>query len=85
ARQIERVDLNNCRSHFSYYTALSRSTSSDGTIILQGMSMDKITRGIGGWLRQEFRELEQLNEIIRLRFTNELPSIFRGVNRRDFL
>ncbi|KAJ7922058.1 hypothetical protein B0H13DRAFT_1604003, partial [Mycena leptocephala] len=55
SRDFNVVDLNNCKNHFSYYTALSRSTSSDGTVILQGMTASKITRGIPGWLRQEFR------------------------------
>ena len=30
------VDLNNCRSHQAYYTALSRSATAAGTVILQG-------------------------------------------------
>jgi len=30
------VDLNNLRTHQAYYTALSRSSSAKGTIILQG-------------------------------------------------
>ncbi|KAF8193611.1 hypothetical protein K438DRAFT_1589001 [Mycena galopus ATCC 62051] len=36
-RAFNIVDLNNCRTHFSYYTALSRSSTSAGTVILQGM------------------------------------------------
>ncbi|KAJ6449212.1 hypothetical protein C8R45DRAFT_1057317 [Mycena sanguinolenta] len=67
-RQINVVDLNNCRTHFSFYTALSRGTSSEGTIILQ-----------------EFRELEALNEITRLRYEGQLPASVRGVNRRQLL
>ncbi|KAK0430069.1 hypothetical protein EV421DRAFT_1722043, partial [Armillaria borealis] len=31
---VNPVDLNNCRSHQSYYTVLSRSASCDGTLIL---------------------------------------------------
>ncbi|KAJ7321527.1 hypothetical protein DFH08DRAFT_712897 [Mycena albidolilacea] len=73
-RAINVVDLNNCKDHFSYYTALSRSSTSAGTIILQGMDTFKITKGIHGSLRQEFRELELLNEITRLRWENELPA-----------
>ncbi|KAJ6489134.1 hypothetical protein C8R45DRAFT_1053351 [Mycena sanguinolenta] len=67
-RPINVVDLNNCRTHFSYYTALSRGTSSAGTIIRQGADYSKITKGINGYLHQEFRELEILNEITRLRY-----------------
>ncbi|KAJ7111110.1 hypothetical protein C8R44DRAFT_562398, partial [Mycena epipterygia] len=82
SRDFNVVDLNNCRTHFSYYTALSRSTSSDGTVILQGISPAKITNGISGWLRQEFRELELLSEITALRFHNVLDDSVKGENRR---
>jgi hypothetical protein len=84
-RAINVVDLNNCQSHFSYYTALSRSSTSAGTIILQGMDSRKITRGIHGSLRQEFRELEILNEITRLRYDGKLPLTVQGWNRREII
>ncbi|KAJ7305395.1 hypothetical protein DFH08DRAFT_651059, partial [Mycena albidolilacea] len=84
-RAINVVDLNNCPNHFSYYTALSRSSTSAGTIILQGMDAHKITRGIHGSLRQEFRELEILNEISRLRYEGDLPLTVRGWNRRELI
>ena len=54
------VDLSSARSHQSYYTALSRSASAAGTVILQGFDTYKITGGASGALRQEFRELENL-------------------------
>lgn len=38
SRDFNIVDLNNCKKHYSYYTALSRSTSCDETVILQGIS-----------------------------------------------
>ena len=60
------VDLNNMRSHQGFYTALSRGTSADGTLILQGFDSLKITGGASGALRQEFRELELLDEITSL-------------------
>jgi hypothetical protein len=72
-RDINVLDLNNCKDHLSYYTALSRSATSEGTVILQGMHPWKITKGINGFLRQEFRELELLNEITRQRYEGELP------------
>ena len=52
------VILNSCRDHLSYYTALSRSSTAEGTIIIQGFNPNKITCGAPGYLRQEFRELE---------------------------
>ena len=70
------VILNSCRDHLSYYTALSRSSTAEGTIIIQGFNPNKITCGAPGYLRQEFRELELMDEITRLRFEDKLsPSI----------
>ncbi|KAF8183537.1 hypothetical protein K438DRAFT_1599658 [Mycena galopus ATCC 62051] len=84
-RPINVVDLNNCRTHFSYYTAMSRGTTSEGTLIVQGMDSSKITKGISGYLRQEFRELEILNEITRLRYEGvPMPSV-QGVNRKELI
>jgi hypothetical protein len=78
------VDLHNSRSHQSYYTALSRSTSAAGTCILQGFDTRKITGGASGSLRQEFRELELLDEITKLRFEGKLHKSVSG-NRRNEL
>ncbi|KAJ7661751.1 hypothetical protein B0H17DRAFT_953450 [Mycena rosella] len=58
--------LNNCRDHCTYYIALSRETSAHHTVIVQGFDPNKITAGMSGYLRQEFRELEILDEITRL-------------------
>jgi hypothetical protein len=66
------VILNSCRDHLSYYTALSRSSTAEGTIIIQGFNPSKITCGAPGYLRQEFRELELMDEITRLRFEDKL-------------
>jgi len=67
------VDLNNCSNHQSVYTCLSRSSSAAGTIILQGFSSSKITGGCSGFLRQEYRELELLDEITRLKYEGLIP------------
>jgi len=48
----------------SYYTCLSHSTTADGAIIMQGFDPSIITRGCSGYLRQEFREHEILNNIL---------------------
>jgi hypothetical protein len=76
------VHLNSCTSHQSYYTCLSRSASADGTIIVQGFEPRVITGGCSGYLRQEFREQEILDDITRLRYENELPHHVDG-NRRN--
>ena len=41
----------------------------------------KVQGGISGYLRQEFRELEFLDEITRLKYKNSLPSSIVGVTR----
>ena len=78
------VILNSCRDHLSYYTALSRSSTAEGTIIIQGFNPNKITCGAPGYLRQEFRELELMDEITRLRFEDKLSPSVNG-NLRNAL
>jgi hypothetical protein len=75
------VDLNSCRTHMSYYTSLSRSSSAEGTIIVQGFDPKVVTGGASGYLRQEFRELEILDEVTRLRYENKLPDGITGDRR----
>ena len=74
ARPYNVVDLGRCKSHLSYYTCLSRSASAEGTVVVQGFDAKKITNGISGYLRQEFRELNLLDEITTLRYNNALPT-----------
>ncbi|KAH9949757.1 hypothetical protein B0H21DRAFT_688035 [Amylocystis lapponica] len=74
-------DLQNYRSYQSVYTCLSRGSTYDGTIIVQGYDPLKITSGISGYLRQEFRELELLDEVTRLRYAQRLQDSVQGVNR----
>ena len=83
-RALNVVDLNSCRSHMAYYTALSRSATSEGTVIVQGFDHRKITCGASGYLRQEFRELEILDEITRQSYENTLPKHIDG-NLRNAL
>ena len=68
------VYLSSCYSHMSYYTCLSRSTSAAGTIIMQGFEPSNITRGCSGYLRQEFREHEILDDLTRLAYENKILS-----------
>ena len=65
----------------SYYTALSRSATADGTIIVQGFDPSKIMGGANGYIRQEFRELELLDQITKLRYENALPDDIDGHRR----
>jgi hypothetical protein len=75
------VDLSNCKNHQAYYTCLSRSASAAGTIIIQGFDTKKITGGASGYFRQEFRELELLDEITKLQYENKLPNYIYGTQR----
>ena len=79
------TDLSSARSHQSYYTALSRSASAAGTVILQGFDTYKITGGASGALRQEFREIEMLDDITTLRYNGKLSSSVVGVCRNDLI
>jgi hypothetical protein len=77
-REYNIVDLGYSRDHKSYYTALSRSSSAAGTALIQQFAEHKITGGISGWLRQEFRELNVLDEATRLRYESRLPENIFG-------
>jgi hypothetical protein len=78
-------DLNNLRSHQSYYTALSRSATAEGTLILQGFDPRQIVGGCSGALRQEFRELELLDDVTRLRYSGKLPLSVDGDTRNNVI
>jgi len=79
------VDLSNCRSHQSYYTCLSRSATASGTVIVQSFSPRLITCGASGYLRQEFHELELLDEITKLRYDGKLPDHIQGKFRNPLI
>lgn len=66
-RPFNPVDLRTCRGHQSIYTCLSRSSSLEGTLILYPFKTEKITSGATGDLRREYRELEILDDITRMR------------------
>ncbi|KAJ7731048.1 hypothetical protein B0H16DRAFT_1302462, partial [Mycena metata] len=79
------VELTHCKDHRSYYVALSRGFTAEGTVIVQGFSEKKITSGMSGYLRQELRELEVLDEITRLRYEGKLPRSVTGLYRRRLI
>ena len=84
-RPYNPVDLNNCRTHQSYYTAISRSASAGGTCILQGFDSRMITGGAYGALRQEFRELEILDIITSMAYESKLPLNVFGDQRQTLI
>ncbi|KAJ7441885.1 hypothetical protein FB451DRAFT_1057983 [Mycena latifolia] len=85
SRPVNPVDLTNCKDHRAYYVALSRGTTAEGTVIVQEFTTDKITSGMSGYLRQELRELELLDEITRLNFDGKLPRSVTGIYRRQLI
>ncbi|KAJ3484804.1 hypothetical protein NLI96_g5383 [Meripilus lineatus] len=68
------VDLTTCRSHQSVYTCLSRSSSLEGTVIIQEFNDRLLTCGASSDLRQEFKELEILDYLTDLQYNNRLPA-----------
>lgn len=85
SRTYNVVDLQECRTHQSVYTCLSRGTSYNNTLIIRDFSEKNMVGGISGWLRQEFRELELLDEITHLRYCNILPSGVGGSTRNQLI
>jgi len=64
---------------------LSRSATASGTVIVQSFSPRLITCGASGYLRQEFRELELLDEITKLRYGGKLPDHIQGNFRNPLI
>ncbi|KAG6834237.1 hypothetical protein H0H93_011007, partial [Arthromyces matolae] len=79
------VQINFAMTDFAsqaYYTALSRSASAAGTIIIGAFDKQKITGRASSSLRQEFRDLEFLDEISKLRYLGKLPENMYDAPRR---
>jgi hypothetical protein len=79
------VNLSHCRNFQSIYTCLSRSSNSAGTIIIRGFNPNKITKGLPGHLRQEFRELHILNEIMSEIYEGRLDKKYLGLLRNPMI
>jgi hypothetical protein len=79
------VNLSHCRNFQSIYTCLSRSSSAEGTLIIQGFNSTKITKGLSGHLRQEFRELHLLNEITKEIYEGHLDKNYLGSLRNPII
>ncbi len=92
-RPINPVDLTNCQSHQSYYTTLSRSTSTEGTVLLPDFTdpklfmfdLRKIQGGCLGHLRQEFHKLELLDHITLLQYEGNIPMSVYGERQYDLI
>ncbi|KIJ40061.1 hypothetical protein M422DRAFT_98007, partial [Sphaerobolus stellatus SS14] len=84
-RPFNVIDLTDCHTHLSYYTCFSRSATIAGTVIVGGFNPNIIQGGTSGWLRQEFRELEMLDEITRLRSDGTLHPSVEGELRTSLM
>jgi hypothetical protein len=79
------VHLNDSRDHRSCYVALSRGYKAAETVIVQAWPTKKVTSGMSGFLRQEFRDLELLDEITKLRSEGKLPLTVTGIYRGQLI
>ncbi len=77
-RPYNPMHLDYCKSHQTCYTALSRTATAKGTILLQLISPSKVQGSTYGSLCQEFRELELLDKITRLCYEHCLPITVKG-------
>jgi hypothetical protein len=64
---------------------LSGSATASGTVIVQSFSPCLITCGASGYSRQEFHELELLDEITKLRYEGKLPDCIQGNFRNPLI
>jgi hypothetical protein len=72
-RPVNVVDMMNCKNHQAMYTCLSRGKSARHTAILRDFKEKKVTGGLDGWLREEFRDLDTLSDITHLQYAGKLP------------
>lgn len=79
------VDPTYCQTHHSLYTALSRSSSLSGTILLQPINPTVVQGGLKSHILQEFRELELLDEITHYRYLGKLPDHINAVSRSQLI
>jgi hypothetical protein len=78
SREINVVYLRNCRTHHSVYVALSRSTSAEKTLILDGVNENLLKGGLGADLHRKFQHINKLDRITLYRyeslFIQDVPS-----------
>ena len=79
------VNLSHCKNFQSIYTCLSRSSNAAGTLIIQGFNFIKVTKGLPGHLRQEFRELHLLDSITKEIYEGQLNKNYSGPLRNPMI
>ena len=85
-RKVNIVSLAHMRNHSAIYTALSRGTSAEETVILDIPDFSLIEGGLGDDpLAQEFRDTEILDEITTLMFEGRLNENVQGQTRSELI
>lgn len=84
-RPFNPCHLKFCRSHQSIYTCLSRSSSLKGTLIIDEFDARKLVGGLTGALRAEFKDLDILNEITKLKYSKRLSRNVSGTHRAPLI
>lgn len=79
------IDPRHCRTHMALYTALSRSSTLQGTLLLHDFDERKVTGAASEDLLREFRQLEILNDVTRLKYLGQLPFITEGLSRTEII
>ncbi|KAF8582986.1 hypothetical protein K439DRAFT_1234255, partial [Ramaria rubella] len=77
------IDLTGCNSHYSYYTCFSCSSTVQGTVVIKGFNPEVVQGGSPGWMRQEFRELELLDEITCIQQVGDIHPQVQGSKRNE--
>ena len=67
------------------YTCLSHGSTLEGTVIVQPFNSDKLTSGIAGSLKQEFRELQLLAEITKMHWEETISLKVTGITRSELI
>ena len=84
-RPFNVCNIQNSKSYQSIYTCLSRGSPVEGTVIAQPFDPSKVVGEISGSLRQEFRELELLNQITKMRWNETISSKVTGITRNELI
>ncbi|EAU84997.2 hypothetical protein CC1G_04093 [Coprinopsis cinerea okayama7 len=85
SREINVVDIGQCRSFQAIYVCLSRGTSAAGTVILEDFADSDVRGVLDKDLAMEYRALKHLDEITDLVYRNELPEGILHTGRMDTL
>ena len=84
-RPFNVIDLKDCKTHQSAYVMLSRGQSLSRLCIIQDFDPMCLSSGTTRSLLHEFRDLEILNDITKMRLHGTLPSSIEGAVKNDLI